>query len=154
MIGFISIAVGLLLIFIEFFVPGGIFAVFGLLAIFGGIALFIYEGASLAVVVSALLGSLIGSILTCYLALWVVRRTGKSGSIFLTTDQEGFRTSSYDPALKERVGIAHTDLKPGGFVMIDGVKYAAYAPGGFVERGTKVIVVDVEGETIKVRKVV
>lgn len=153
MIAAICIGVGALLIFLEFFVPGGIFAVLGILAMASAVGILLAEEASGTLILIALLSSLILSAASCWLALFVIRRSGKSGSIFLASDQSGYRVSRYDEKLKGLSGLAHTDLRPGGFVMVEGKKYAAYSSRGFVPRGSKIIVLEIEGETLKVKEV-
>ncbi len=86
------------------------------------------------------------------LALWSIKKTKKTGSIYLDTDQEGYRAACYEQELVGKQGVCHTLLHPGGFVVIEGKKYAAVSVSGFFAKGDKIEVVEVEGETLKVRK--
>jgi len=86
------------------------------------------------------------------IALWSIKRTKKTGSIYLNADQEGYRASRYEQDLVGKQGVCHTLLHPGGFVVIEGKKYAAISVSGFFEKGDTIEVVEVEGETLKVRK--
>jgi membrane-bound serine protease (ClpP class) len=49
-------------------------------------------------------------------------------------------------------GAAHTDLRPGGTALISGRKVDVVAEGGYIDRGTRVRVVRVEGTKVVVRK--
>jgi len=65
--------------------------------------------------------------------------------------------STYQPVesldgLAGAVGAAHTDLRPGGTALFDGRKVDVVAEGGYVERGTRVKVVRIEGTKVVVRK--
>jgi len=86
------------------------------------------------------------------LALWCIKKTKKTGSIYLDADQEGYHASHYEQDLNGKRGVCHTLLHPGGFVVIEGKKYAAISVSGFFDKGDKIEVVEVEGETLKVRK--
>ena len=48
-------------------------------------------------------------------------------------------------------GTSHTHLRPGGTVLIEGKKYSAISTVGYKEKGDPIEVIEVEGETLKVR---
>lgn len=125
----------------------------GAVALVAGLVLMLMSNASAVSVLIycvVLAATLFGVI---KLALWSIRKTKKTGSIYLNSDQEGFRSSSYEEELVGKKGVCRTLLHPGGFVMIEGKKYAAISASGFAEKGDEVEVLEVEGETLKVRKI-
>jgi membrane-bound serine protease (ClpP class) len=56
-------------------------------------------------------------------------------------------------ALSGKVGMALTDMRPSGVIEIEGKRHDAIATGGVVDRGSAVRVVRVSGLTIEVRRV-
>ena len=51
------------------------------------------------------------------------------------------------------VGITLSELRPSGFIEIDGNKYDALSDGDFISRNTNIKVVKVEGSKIFVRRI-
>jgi membrane-bound serine protease (ClpP class) len=54
------------------------------------------------------------------------------------------------PDLKGKTGVAKSDLRPAGTVIIDGARYEARSPAGFVSQGTEVKVSKCEGSSLLV----
>jgi len=148
---FIVLFVGLALIFCEFYLPGGVMAIVGTLLVGTSIAVWIWDGATTTELVVFLIVVAISLIFTIRFALHSVRKTKRSGSIYLESDQEGFRSSKYEEDVMGKEGVAKSQLRPGGFVTIDGKKYAAISVVGYIEKGAKVTVVGIEGETVLVK---
>ena len=66
---------------------------------------------------------------------------------------QGF-TANFVPEVSiSQKGIAYTILRPSGRVMINEKIYDAFTRGEYIEKGESVEVVEVEGSTLKVRKV-
>jgi membrane-bound ClpP family serine protease len=144
-------ALGLLLVMLEFFIPGAILGILGCLALLGSIALVGFAapmGWLLLYVV--LLGILVWG--ACKAALYGVKRTRKRGSYFLGADQAGIQASAYDPTLAEKRGIVATDLKPSGHVLIEKERYQAVSSEGYLSQGTPIKVLKVEGARLVVQK--
>lgn len=51
-------------------------------------------------------------------------------------------------ALVGKIGDVYTDLKPSGFIELNGERFAARAIVGYIEKGAKIKVVDVDGKTL------
>jgi membrane-bound serine protease (ClpP class) len=150
---YILVAVGLFLILLEFYLPGAIMGVIGALLLISAIVVFITEGGSALGLALFIAGTVVAVILVVKFALWSIRKTSKKNTIYLNTDQEGYRASSYEAGLKGKKGVCTSHLRPGGTVMIEGKKYSAISIVGYVEKGDAVEVIDIEGETLKVRRV-
>lgn len=145
---------GLTLLVVEAIVPG-----FGLPGI-GGI-IFVFIGIVLAVdsVATALLSLSIAIIITSIITVILIKMGFKSkliGKVVLnsnhTSDRGYLSTNSmYDYLDKE--GIAITELRPTGFIEIDGIKIDALAQSGYISKDTIIRVVKVEGSKIFVRRV-
>lgn len=143
---------GCLCIFLEFYVPGAVMGSIGGLLILAGLMLEV-QYAKTGTEVLFYIGIIFVTVsFTAYLALKAIRITGKSRSIFLESDQEGYRASHIEEVLKGKKGIAQTDLRPGGFILVEGKRYAAISLAQYIQKGKSVMVVEVEGETVKVKE--
>lgn len=152
MIGTVSLGViGLLCIYCEFFVPGGVLALLGALSLIGSVAFFSFQVDFLGWVFVYALAIIILSGGVCYLAIEHIKRSGKKNAFFLKRDQEGFAIEKLDEALVGKEGLVITELKPAGHIRIEGEVYQALSQGGFVERGTSVEVLSVKGSHVIVK---
>lgn len=143
--------IGLVLIFLEFYLPGAVMGTIGTLMVISAIIFTTLETHSFIYVILFILASIAGVIITIKTALWHIQRTKKNHSIFLDTDQEGYRASSYDETLIGRTGKALVDMRPGGRILIEDEKYQALSISGFIPKGSTVIVVSGQGESLNVK---
>lgn len=124
----------------------------GVILILFGIGILASQEASGIAMVLYLLATVVGLAVVIKLALWSIRKTGASKSIYLESDQTGYRASSWDKEMVGKKGPASTDLRPGGYIRIEGKKYSAISVAGYIEKGVEVEVIGGEGETLQVRK--
>jgi len=150
MTAILLLLVGFLMVFLEFYLPGGIMGSIGAILIISSIVMYALAADSPLNAMLFILFAVIGTIIIVRLALWAVRRTKTTGSIFLQSDQEGYRAERYQEELVGKEGIAQCDLKPGGYVIIDDKKYAAISVAGFIKKNQPIEVTAVEGETLRV----
>lgn len=66
--------------------------------------------------------------------------------------QDGFTVNQLDKSLSIKSGIAQTDLKPSGKVMIEGKVYNAYTSGEYIEKGHPIVVIEQSMGSLKVKK--
>lgn len=135
-------AVGLILIAIEVLVIPG----FGAVGVIGGSIMvgavyvaYVYVGSTWGLL------SLLGGIGAAGLLLWLLPKTKAAKAMILT---EAITSDASDPtlhALKGAVGVAASVLRPAGKMNIDGRIVDVVAEAGYIERGTTVRVVQVEG---------
>lgn len=149
---YLLLLAGLLLIFLEFYLPGGVMGTAGALVIISSIVVVSLQSESLIEIFLFVLGSLVGTIAVVKFALWHIRRTRHTRSIFLESDQEGYRASSFDKKMIGRKGTAIADMRPGGYVLIEGKKYQALSLSGFIPKGSLVEVVTGQGESLHVKQ--
>ncbi|MEZ5275700.1 MAG: NfeD family protein [Opitutaceae bacterium] len=133
-------ALGSLLIFFEIFLPGGILGVAGGLAILAGSAIAFMDygsdGGTLAVVAGV-------ALLICSLIIEFkfLPKTRLGRRLFLSKADSG---ASQPPIASDdvvgRECQAETTLAPSGVVVLDGKRYEAFSQGGYVERGSLLIV--------------
>lgn len=159
-VGLGLLALSLVLIMIEAFVPsGGIIGLTaGVCAIAGVVALFRYStmwGVS-GLLVVVVLGPI------CF--LWAIRMLpntpvgrmliGPAPDEIARSVQTGEQaTRTLRMALIDAEGRAVTDLRPIGLIEINGQRHDAVAEGALIDRGTPVRVTGVDGMQIRVRPI-
>ena len=143
----------LILLIIEGIVPG-----FGLPGI-SGIALVII-GTVLAMgnLTSAIASISIAIIITTFITILLVKygkRSSRFDSIILKTrleSDEGYLSSTTKDEYLGKEGITVSELRPSGFIEIDGKRVDALSEGDFIPKGISIKVVRVEGPKIIVRR--
>jgi len=145
---------GLVLLVIEGIVPG-----FGLPGITGIICVII----SIVLITSNLYDALllIISTIAIFVAIIVVLYKLGYGSKylkFLILDKEQKKEEGYTSSSKDfssyigKTGVADTHLRPSGVVIIEGNRVNAQSQGNFITKDSKVIVTQVDGMKIIVKK--
>lgn len=145
---------GLTLLVVEVIVPG-----FGLPGI-GGI-IFVFIGIVLAVdsVTTALLSLSIAVIVTSIVTVFLIKmgfRSKTIGKIVLNsnhTTERGYLSVDTKDIYLDKVGITQTELRPTGFIEIEGIRLDALAESGYIPKDIEIKVVKVEGSKIFVRRV-
>lgn len=145
------LVIGLLAVLIEFFLPGAIFGAIGVLFIITALVVFFQSSDSVLASMLFLIATLAGIIATIKFALWRIRAS--SGSLYLKGDQKGYVASEWDHTLIGKRGVVLSDLKPGGHILIEGVKHPALSKSGYITKGEEIIVIDGEGDSLIVQKV-
>lgn len=147
------IALGLTLIALEVFVPGGILGVFGVLALMIAIVMGFFafgaQGGFFAAVCIVLFSAL-------FLALWIrlFPRTKVGRILTLQKDGHDFKTDNPAPSpLLGKEGTAVSNLQSSGIAYIDGNRTDVVAESGFIAAGSQVKVIKVEGHRVVVREV-
>jgi membrane-bound serine protease (ClpP class) len=148
---YILLFAALLLIYLEFYLPGGIMAAAGVLFLLSGFVLLILENASMGQFLLFLFLTVAGTVFVIKFALWNIKRTSKTRYMYLDSDQQGYRASSGDHEMVGKSGTALCDLHPGGYVLVENRRFSAISVGGYVEKDEEVIVIGGEGETLQVK---
>lgn len=142
--------IGLILIYFEFFVPGGILAIIGGVFIILGLALFVWKQTHLFFVVIYIILLILALIFTIRYALWKLKQ---KPALFSSDDQEGYIASKFDDTLIGSQGQALTDLKPSGHIKIDGEQYQAVSESSYIKKGETIKVISGEGARLVVKKI-
>lgn len=143
--------IGILLMLMEIFLPGGIVGAIGFISIVTGLVMAAYDTqqglASLGV----------AALITAIVTFLLVKKYGVKGLFnkFVLGDtqsnEEGYIAPRDQRELEGKSGIAQTPLRPAGVVKVEGGKRVdAVSVGGYIEAGTVIIVVQVEGTRIVV----
>lgn len=145
---------GLILIVIEVVVPGfGLPGISGAILVIGGIVL---ATDSLAV---AFLSLSIAIIITAVVTLFLVKLGFRSkilDAFRLTgqdSKQEEYRRSVSKEKYFKKKGVTLTELRPSGFIDIEGDRLDALSDEGFIPSGASIEVTRVEGVKIFVRRI-
>lgn len=150
----ILLAAGIILIVIEFFVPGGILGALGVGAIAGSLLMAGYSMTHMMMSIAiAILIAIIAGVL-------LYKRIGAEKGIFnkiilhdRTTTDLGYVTIDDRQNLIGLKGIALTPLRPAGTVLIDDERIDVVTEGGFIAKDESVKIVFVEGMRVVVRKI-
>jgi membrane-bound serine protease (ClpP class) len=145
--------IGLLLVFLEFFVPGAVLGTIGSLLIITSIILFALATAAVWAVVLFVIAIIVALICVIRFALYKIRTTKGSSSIYSNGDQAGYAAVEYPRDQVGKKGVALSDLKPAGHVLIEGQKWQAMSTGGYIEKGCEIEVVGGEGAHLTVKQV-
>ena len=95
---------------------------------------------------------LIDIILIVLIARFMSKSKDFKNKITLDSDTSGYHSSvSYDD-LMGKEGVADTFFRPSGYIVIDGKKYDAVSEGEFIDKGSSLKVILVEGNRIVVKK--
>ncbi|MEI0603646.1 NfeD family protein [Brachyspira alvinipulli] len=145
---------GAVLICVEIFlIPGfGITGVLGIIAILASVFMsFGIHNIAIAVFV-IFISLIIDIILIVLIARFMVKSKEFKNKITLSSDTAGYHSSvSYDHLLNME-GIADTFFRPAGYIIIDNKRYDAVSEGEFIDKGSSLKVILVEGNRIVVKK--
>lgn len=147
----VMLAVAYLLIYVEFYLPGGVVGTAGAIIYIVSIVFFAQAADSFALMLAYVALSGTGLVLLFRMALHRIKSAPPGSSVYSEGDQEGYRGSSYDESLLGREGVAHTDLRRSGYVKIDGKRFQAISRMGYVEKGTQIKVIGGEGAHLLVK---
>jgi len=148
----IIFVIGLILLVIEAISPGfGLPGISGIVLIVVGIVL------AMGSIQSAIMSLSVAIILTAIITILLIKQGRKIeafNKIVLSTkhDDEGYFSAPPKYEYLDKEGIALTDLRPSGIIEIDEEKLDALSEGSYIQKGSQVKVVKVEGSKIIVRR--
>lgn len=146
----VLLAAGMLLVGAEIFVPGAILGSLGGLSLFG--AVIVAFGISSQVGFYTLFGVLILTVLTVTAWIKLFPRSRVGQGMTLNASGTAFKATDSKQALLGKTGVAHSELRPAGFAMIEGQRIDVVAEGGIIDKDHPIVVVKVEGNRVVVRK--
>lgn len=149
---FLLAILGLILVFLEFYLPGTILGISGSILIIVSFILIIVQTQSALESSLFILGTLVALWAVVKFALWRIPKTKSRFNIYLNSDQEGFQATSYDSSVIGKQGVVLSDLKPGGYILIENKQHQAISQEGYVTKGSSVIVIGGEGDSLIVKK--
>jgi membrane-bound ClpP family serine protease len=141
--------IGLLLVFLEFFLPSGILGVAAAGVLIGSIVSFAFLGSGTGWIIFYMILLLLLVALTCWAGLSRVRN-----KVSLQADQKGFQASSFEAAYIGKTGVVFTDLRPSGHILIEGKQLQAWSETGYLDKDCPVVVICGRGAYLIVKKVI
>jgi len=140
---------GLLLIFLEFFLPTAIMAIGGSLLLLTSLFFFhMADSRPFSLLVYSVSLSCT-AFLVIRIALWKVKTSKQAG--IAEGSQEGFQALIYSEELVGKIGVASTDLKPSGQVSIEDRSFEAFSKTGHIDKGDQVKVLSGKGTRLLVK---
>lgn len=146
---------GIILLFLEIFVPGGILGLLGIIALITGIMLSV-DSLALGLIYVSLLLITLGVLIALSFRFSKTRSFWERFALLTRqTKQEGYVAPkpSYENFLG-RQGVALSQLRPAGTADFNGVRLDVVTEGGFIPNGSKISVIAVEGTRVIVRQVI
>ncbi|MFC1497632.1 NfeD family protein [Verrucomicrobiota bacterium] len=143
---------GLMLLGSEIFVPGGILGAIGGLALLGAAITGFFAFPGYGVHISIGIIFLAGVAIALWIKLFPKSSIGKS----MTVSTNLATSKGTEEGLKELLGQegeASSDLRPGGFALINGHRVDVVTQGGMISKGKKIKVIEIEGNRVVVKKV-
>lgn len=138
------LVLGLILISVEFFIPGGIVGGIGCLLMLAAIVLS-YNAYGLVAAGWVLVGCLFGGGLWAYLMFVIVAKTPYGKKLLLSSASDGRASYGGEGSAAEPLagaeGVAITPMSPTGRIEVSGQIYEASSQSGFLERGSRIEVV-------------
>lgn len=143
---------GIILIFIEVFVPGGIFGVIGsLLLLISTIFCFNLYGRKIGFYYT--FGMILFITILVVLALSFAKYLPFRNKIFLTTSEKDINIGNKSlESLIGQEGKSFTVLRPTGKIIIDNKRYDAMTEGTYIPKNVDIKIIRIENNRIIVRK--
>ncbi|MFJ9383133.1 nodulation protein NfeD [Peribacillus sp. NPDC101481] len=146
--------IGVILVLIEFFIPGGIIGLLGFTAIVG--SLFLATGDPVHMTISLLIAVTV-SILVFILLVKVFGKQMKFFRKMILTDatktEQGYVSNPNRLDLLGVEGKALTDLRPSGTALVKEERVDVVTEGSFISKGSSIVIVKVEGSRVVVREI-
>lgn len=144
---------GLFLILLEFYLPGAIMGISGGLLIVISVFMFAGQTESTLAVILYLIAVISSIALLIKFVIWRIKSAKPQYSIYSDDAQNGFVASTYDKNAVGKKGIVQSDLKPGGYIKIEGKQHQAISQSGYINRGEEVLVIGGQEESLIVKPV-
>ena len=125
--------------------------ILGGIAILIGIVHFASQTPSMTALILFVLGTAVAVGLLIRFAIWRIVHAKAQYSIYSDDAQEGFQASSFDKSAIGKSGIVVADLKPGGYILVDGHQQAAISISGYIPKGEHVIVIGGQEQSLMVK---
>lgn len=150
----VLLALGIILIILEFFVAGGILGFFGVASIIVALLMSGYKLSHMTMSVAiALVAAIVVAVI---LYKWIGTEKGIFKKLILrdrTMSDKGYVSYEDRSLLLGKEGITVTPLRPAGTALIDDQRLDVVSEGNFIEVDRKVVIIHVEGVRIVVREI-
>ena len=146
------VVVGLVLIGVEFYMPGFVLATVGIILLLtADFTCLTHFGVSWAA--GLFLAEVVLAVLTGYVVIKTLPQTAAGKRMILSHEQHNTSSATATPVVVGATGVAQTTLRPSGMAEIAGKRLDVVAESDMIARGTAIKVIAVEGNRIVVKKV-
>jgi membrane-bound serine protease (ClpP class) len=149
----ILFAVGIIFILLELVLPGGIIGILGFAAFLSS---FFLAAENITHMAISILIAVTISILASIIMVKVFDKRMKFFKKLILTDststESGYVSNKTRQELIGREGYAMTDLRPAGTIVIGEERIDVVSEGGYIKKGSAIIVIKAEGSRIVVRE--
>jgi membrane-bound serine protease (ClpP class) len=144
---------GVILIMAEFIVPGGICGTFGAIMLLGSTVLggYYYPDYLIFIIIFEFLG-FVGALVAGFYLLTKSSTAQKLVMGESQTIDKGYVSIQFDPSLVGKRGKVISALRPAGIIEVDGKRVDAVSSGMFIDAGTMVRIIDIQGPRIVVEE--
>lgn len=144
----ILMLIGFFLLFVEFFLPGGIIGIAGGAVIVTALILFVVESESLIASILFITATAVALVFLVKYALYKVQHTRGTFSIYSNGSQEGYYASQNLTDAVGKTVRCMTDLRPGGYVDLNGERIQALSKSGYISKGSEVVIIGTDEESL------
>lgn len=148
---YVMLGVGLLLIYMEFYLPGGIMGTCGSILLVTGVVFFSQGSENFFHIILFTVGTMVGVGAVVTVALRRIKSAAPESSVYLEDDQEGYHAPKFSEEAIGKEASVLTDLKPSGHILVEGEQLQAVSKAGYLEKGSKVIVTGGKGAYLFVK---
>lgn len=138
---YILLIIGLVLTWLEFYLPGGIFAVAAALFVLAAQVSIWSTTQSVVTTFFFFIATVVATIAVIYFAIKRIKQSGERNTFYLSKDQEGYKAADFSEKLIGKKGVTLTEFGPSGYVLIEGVRYGAVCRGPYLDKGRNVVVI-------------
>ncbi|WAA11501.1 NfeD family protein [Fervidibacillus halotolerans] len=149
----ILFVIGIVLIIVEIFIPGGIVGLIGLGSIF--LSILVAGNNVVEMSINLLFAITVGIVAMVILMKFFGKKMTLFNKIVLrdsTSTEQGYVSNPTRTDLIDKIGTTITPLRPSGTILIGNERIDAVTEGGFIGSGKKIIVIEVEGPRVVVRE--
>lgn len=149
---YLLLFVGLVLIALEFFLPGAILGSAGALLFLASIVVFAIQTQSVVATIFFTAVSVVLLVVVFKFCLSRFKKAAPESGLYSEKAQEGYRAGEFDPTLIGQEGRALSDLKPSGHVLVDGKHCQAMSESGYIVKDSAVVVLGGRGACLIVKQ--
>jgi membrane-bound serine protease (ClpP class) len=144
---------GVILVLAEFFLPGLILGILGFGLIMASTITGVMQFPEYAPFIIA--GELCGFFFSIFLGFYLMTRTKLGDMLVLKgtmSAADGYTGPSQDVGLVGQIAKVYTTLRPSGTILVDKQRIDAISEGTFIDAGTSVLIIKVEGNRVVVEE--